>query len=83
MSSKAPDPGPKQLRTYTIYVDPLDAPGVYVVRGFTITSGESIPDPDPTAVVDSLDEARAALPPGLYSLGREPSDHPSIVETWI
>jgi hypothetical protein len=83
MSSKAPDPGPKQLRTYTIYADPLDAPGVYVVRGFTITGRRVDPRPGPDGRRHSLDEARAALPPGLYSLGREPSDHPSIVETWI
>jgi hypothetical protein len=82
MASKPQDPGPK-LRTYTIYANPRDLPNVFVVRGFTIAGGDPIPDPDPTAVATSLDEARAALPPGLYSLGREPSDHPSIVETWI
>lgn len=83
MTSKAHESGPK-LRTYTIYADPLDAPGLYVVRGFTIVPGaDAVPDADPLLITDSLERARAALPPGLHNLGRDPSDHPSIAETWI
>jgi ribosomal protein L37E len=31
----------------------------------------------------SLDEARAALPPGLVRMARNPKDDPTIVEVWF
>lgn len=32
---------------------------------------------------DSLEEARAKVPPGLYRMPRHPSDDPVIVESWF
>lgn len=40
----------------------------------------------PLAVVDTLESARVALhrsQPGLVCLGRDPSDDPVIVESWL
>lgn len=72
------------LRSYTIYRNPRDFPGKYVVRGFDLRSGPNpLPDPEPLAVVDTLEEAQAAIPPGLFNIHRFPADEPQIVETWI
>ena len=32
---------------------------------------------------DSLEEARAKVPIGLYRMGRQPGDDPVIVECWL
>lgn len=76
--SSEPSPG-FDLPLYVIYSDPLDAPGKFVLRRHV---GER-PDPAPAAVVDSLEACRAALPPGLFNLGRYDEDDPKIVEVWI
>lgn len=47
-----------------------------------IREGQALPTPD-VKLCQSIDEARAQIPPGLVCLGREPADLPSIVETWI
>lgn len=31
----------------------------------------------------TLEEARAKVPPGLVCLARDPTDEPHIVETWV
>ncbi len=65
---------------YTIYRNPSDYPGKFVVRRFWLET----PDPEPLAVVDTLEEAREAVPPEAdHNIGREPGDEPQIVETWI
>lgn len=71
------------LNLYTIYKDPLDFPGKYVVRLWEAHPPIEDPLPQHTTVFDSLDEARASLPPGLYNLGRFDADEPQIVETWV
>lgn len=74
------------LRTYTIYFNPRDFPGRYVVREFFVASATGfspIPNPTPLAVVDTLEQARAALPPGLANINRYIEDEPQIVETWL
>lgn len=72
------------LRTYTIYRDPLDAPGRYVVRGFSIYRGEPDPVPDAKAyAVDTLAQARALVPGGLVRFARSATDDAAIVETWL
>jgi hypothetical protein len=73
-----------KLRTYTIYRNALDHPGKYVVRGFTIYAGAERPDTEPLAVVDTLDEARDAIPASAsVRFGRADADGPQIVETWM
>jgi len=70
---------------YTIYENPIDHPGSYVVRGWIIAPG----DPVPRAtnffrLYPSLEEARFDLDNGeLCPVPRSEHDDPKIVETWI
>lgn len=70
------------LQTWTIYNNPSDYPGKFVVRRMTILGGIHR-DPEPAAVVDTLEEARAAVPPSLMRIDRHPNDEPQIVECWL
>ena len=70
------------LPAFTIFYNPADFPGKYVVRLF---DGEA-----PTkllCVKSTLEEARAAIPhepPIEYiNMGRHPEDDPVIVEVWM
>lgn len=75
----------RPLEIFTIYVNPKDYPGKFVVRRWSIVRGnpKPVPDAQPWAVTDSLAAARAALPPALYRLERQPGDQPQILETWF
>lgn len=71
------------LTQYTIYERPADYPGSFVVREWHIVRGRTAPVAgDLVAVVDTLGDARAAVPDGLYNLGRQPGDDSVIVEVW-
>ncbi len=74
------------LFMWTIFWNPSDYPGKFVVRGFASNAApphDPIVAPEPTAVVDTLEEARAAVPAGLVRTERHPEDDPVIVETWL
>lgn len=71
------------LRAWVIYDHPTDHPDHYVVRGQRIEPGAVVPDADPLAVVDTLDQARDRVPFGCTCLGRHPADDRKIVEVWI
>jgi hypothetical protein len=75
------------LRLWTIYSNPTDYPGKFVTRESVITAGHVRTRVTPTAVVDSLEEARAAAQAAsayvLVRQERHPSDDPKIVETWF
>jgi hypothetical protein len=79
------DPNPNDaLVMYTIYRKPLDFPDDFVVRKIFAYKGNPTPVPGPIlGVVKTYEEALSKIPPGLNSLGRDPGDHPSVVETWI
>jgi hypothetical protein len=79
----APPRAPRPLETYTIYHDPTDYPGRYVVRRFVVAAGHPIPDLTPIIVTTSRLEARNAIPRGLTCFPRDPTDEPAIVETWL
>ena len=70
------------LTLYTIYHNPSDYPGKYVMRPSTIgergllTLGDAV-------VSDTLEEARATVPPFLFNLGRMRGDDPVIAEVWV
>lgn len=75
------------LYQWTVYVNPSDYPGKWVVRRFAITRTEDeivgvAKDNEPLIVADSLDEARKVIPPGAYCLGRHEDDDPVIYEVW-
>lgn len=72
------------LRLYAIYRNPTDFPDRFVVRGWTATREGARPDPNPLAVVGSLEDARRAVPLDADAcLGPSPGDDPVIVETWL
>jgi len=70
------------VRTYTIYFDPEDFPGKYVVRGWTSYLEHSEPDKE-CEVVDSLEKAREKIPAGMVWQARYPSDPRPVVEAWV
>jgi hypothetical protein len=70
------------LMTYTIYHNPRDYPGKFVVREFLVFPGNSVPG-KVLGVAETLKEARLLVPYGLCNMGRETSDQPQIVETWL
>ena len=67
------------LAVYTIHRDPEDHPGKWVVRQRNIPGGGRLA----CAIVDSLEQARAAVPFGLINLAKMPGDEPDLFETWI
>ncbi len=70
------------LPMWTIYHNPKDYPGMYVVRRALILAG--VVQQDPVAyVTTTLADARRAVPAGLFNLGRSPGDEPQIVEVWV
>jgi hypothetical protein len=71
------------LPMYVVYRRPRDYPEQYVVRIQRVSRGGVEPDREPFALGPPLADVRAALPPGLYNLGRQPDDEPQIVEVWV
>ena len=59
--SRPPMPG-NELSIYTVYNNPTDYPGKFVVRRYVSESGRTIADFEPLLVCDTLDQARAAIP---------------------
>jgi hypothetical protein len=70
------------MNQWVVYFNPKDYPGKYVVRRWRIAQGSAEAAKEAT-VHDSLEEARAAIPPGLYPLERFADDDRVIVEVWI
>ena len=58
-----------------------DLPGVWVVRRSVISGGQIYADAE-CKTAETLEEARALLPPGLHRLPRRPDDDPVIEECW-
>lgn len=72
------------MMIYTVYFNPRDFPGLYVMRPF-VPKGE-IAEPMGIAWTGkTLDEVRAKIPRdlGLVCVPRASQDHPSVVEVWI
>ena len=69
-----------ELIQWTIYENPSDYPGKWVVRKFTITPGKI--SSGPAYICESLEDARAHVPDSFYNLGRQPGDSNSIWEVW-
>lgn len=72
------------MTQWIVYQSPCDYPGKVVVRGVDIFADEpQLVHHTECAVFESLEDARAAIPPHLYRLERHPSDPAPIVEVWI
>jgi hypothetical protein len=73
---------PASLVMWVVYRSPSDYPGKFVVRRWSIADALE-PELKPEGVVDTLEEARDLIPPGLVCLDRLPSDDPVIKEVWF
>jgi hypothetical protein len=71
------------LEIWVVYLNPTDYPGRYVVRRQRAFAGQVEVDPHPAVVAETLDEARAWVPYGLYCQPAHPEDDPAILETWF
>lgn len=72
------------LELWTIFRNPKDYPGKYVVRKFFIERGAPGPVADNFVLVaDTLDDARRHIPSWMTRLVRDEGDEPQIVESWI
>lgn len=78
-------PFEQPMAFYVVYHNPSDYPGKWVLRRQRLLRGKPliVIDFHPKAVVDSLEEARAALPEGLGYMGRFAEDDPAIFEVWM
>lgn len=70
------------MKVYTIYFNPTDFPGLYVLRAWGVYSGRPVPD-EHCETANSLDEIRKFLPEEVVWIGRYADDDPKIVECWI
>lgn len=77
------DPDDAPLRIFTIYENPSDYPGRFVVRETECRAGELRVAALPLAVTKTLDEARARVPAGLWRFIRSAQDDPCIREVWL
>jgi hypothetical protein len=70
---------------HVVYDRPLDYPDNIVVRKVIVGAGDSIDIQveNDCLLYETIDEARADLPPGLTNLGRHPNDEPQIFEVWV
>lgn len=75
------------LRMWTIFENPSDYPGKFVVREVRAKAGRALSAVTPTAVTETLDDARiaaqAASPYVLTCMPRHEDDDPVIVEVWL
>lgn len=89
--SRAPNPFAREenrqtLEHYVIYERPKDYPDKFVVRRWVIKAGneeEALIADKAAVLVNTLEQARAVVPQGLYRIPRAQEDDPVIVETWI
>jgi hypothetical protein len=70
------------LSIYTVFDNPTDYQGQFVVRRFE-SRGTGVTPCEVVATGKSLTEVRDQLPKGLMKLDRHPNDDPNIVETWL
>jgi hypothetical protein len=71
------------LRMWTLYENPADFPGMFVLREWALTEGE--PRPLPGVFISPRPEPlRAQMQAqGLFRIPGAYLDEPQIVETWI
>lgn len=72
------------LPLWVVYENPSDYPGKFVVREWRAGDPQTnYARVAPTVVCDSLEAARAAVPPKKVCIGRCEQDDPCIVEVWL
>lgn len=70
------------MKVYTIYFNPSDFPGLYVLRVYDTSSGAPVAEKH-QETANTLEEIRGFLPAELVNIGRFENDDPVIVECWI
>lgn len=70
------------LEMWVVYNRPRDYPDRIVVRRWVVGPGMMAPTPDVT-LYDSVEAARAAMPPDRVRLSRFFEDDPRIAEVWL
>lgn len=68
----------KVFPAFTVFYNPRDFPGKYVVRLFDGKAPTRL-----MTVKDTLEAAHSSIPPMFYRVDRSPEDDPVIVETWL
>lgn len=73
------------MEHWVIYERPLDFPGGYVLRRWTIVPNDNGFRPDRLAqYFPTLKSARMAVPEGLFRIPRHPTeDDAAVLETWL
>jgi hypothetical protein len=71
------------LTLYTIYFNASDYPGKYVVRKGEIGKGAVTMSKTQFTICETIEEARACVPTGLYRFPRDQDDALQIVETYL
>ena len=66
---------------WTIWIDRPEHPGKHVIRRYEILIKSR--EPLSEEVADSLEAARALLPPGLSKAERNEREDPDLVEMWM
>lgn len=66
------------IEIYTIYENPSDYPGKFVMRKFI---GDK-PTND-HIISDTLEQIRKSVPHGLVRFDRHPADDVTVIETWF
>lgn len=66
------------FQAFTIFHNPKDFPGKFVVRLFDGKTPTRL-----LTVKDTLEEARKTIPPMFFRVDRSQNDDPVIVETWL
>lgn len=72
----------EHINIFVIYFSPIDYPGKYVVRRHMSFRRGVLID-NKCTVHTTIEEARSAVPYGLYRIPRAPIDPLQIVESWI
>lgn len=72
------------LRMIVIYHHALDYPQHnFVARQWFVVAGKLWPAPRILAGAETLREVRAAVPPWMVCIPRQPGEDPVIIETWV
>lgn len=69
------------LSIWTVYERRADYPTKFVARRWLATI--QLVATDDVLLDDTLEALRNRLPPGLVQMPRDPSDDPTIVESWL
>lgn len=82
--SASPNRDDELLETWTLYDNPKDMPGYFVLRRFVVTKeGAVLASPEAYWCRDAEPLRAEMRKRGLCCMGRSHSDEPPIVETWL